>query len=57
VRRPRRRHSEKPIEVRQAIEKMFPTQERIELFARRKAKGWEAWGLDLLNEDEEFVLT
>ena len=56
VRRPRRRHSEKPIEVRQAIEKMFPTQERIELFARRKAKGWEAWGLDLLNEASENPL-
>jgi N6-adenosine-specific RNA methylase IME4 len=50
VRSPRKKHSEKPIEVIQAIEKMFPTQERIELFARRKTKGWSAWGLDVLEE-------
>lgn len=49
VRSPRKEHSEKPIEVMQAIEKMFPTQERIELFARRKTEGWSAWGLDVLN--------
>ena len=50
VRSPRRAHSEKPIEVMQAIEKMFPTQERIELFARGKTKSWSAWGLDVLEE-------
>jgi len=53
VQSPRREHSEKPIEVMQAIEKMFPTQERIELFARRKTKGWSAWGLDILKEGNE----
>lgn len=53
VRSPRKKHSEKPIEVIQAIEKMFPTQERIELFARRKTKGWSAWGLDILKESNE----
>ena len=53
VRSPRKTHSEKPIEVIQAIEKMFPTQERIELFARRKTKGWSAWGLDMLKESDE----
>jgi N6-adenosine-specific RNA methylase IME4 len=53
VRTRRRSHSEKPIEVIQAIEKMFPTQERIELFARRKTKGWSAWGLDMLDETAE----
>ena len=34
----------------QAIEKMFPTQERIELFARKKTKGWSTWGLDMTME-------
>jgi len=48
IRSPRREHSEKPIEVSQAIEKMFPTQERIELFARKKNKGWSVWGLDVV---------
>ena len=43
VRSPRKKHSEKPAEVIQAIEKMFPIQERIELFARRNTKDWSAW--------------
>lgn len=49
VRSPRKEHSEKPIEVIQAIEKMFPHHERIELFARRETMGWSAWGLDVIN--------
>ncbi|MBA7490296.1 hypothetical protein ES702_00833 [subsurface metagenome] len=53
VRSLRKKHSEKPIEVIQAIEKMFPTQERIELFARRKTKGWSIWGLDVLRDGDE----
>jgi N6-adenosine-specific RNA methylase IME4 len=52
VRSPRKKHSEKPIEVIQAIDKMFPTQERIELFARRKTKGWSVWGLDVFKESD-----
>jgi N6-adenosine-specific RNA methylase IME4 len=50
LRAPRGEHSAKPIEVAHAIERMFPTQKRIELFARRPMKGWEAWGLDLVND-------
>jgi len=53
VRAPRGKHSEKPIEIMQAIEKMFPTQERIELFARRKVKGWSVWGLEVLMQGED----
>jgi N6-adenosine-specific RNA methylase IME4 len=49
IRSPRKEHSEKPIEVIQAIEKMFPYQKRIELFARKKIEGWTSWGLDLVN--------
>jgi N6-adenosine-specific RNA methylase IME4 len=45
VRSPRGKHSEKPIEVLQGIEKMFPSQSKIELFARNKPKGWSVWGL------------
>jgi len=47
VRVPRGAHSEKPIEVLRGIEKMFPTQKKIELFARDKPKGWDVWGLDV----------
>jgi len=56
VRVPRKKHSEKPIEVIQAIEKMFPTQDRIELFARRKTRGWSVWGIDVLEESDEIIL-
>jgi len=47
VRVPRGKHSEKPIEVLRGIEEMFPTQKKIELFARQKHAGWDAWGLDI----------
>jgi len=46
----RGKHSEKPIEVLQGITKMFPTQDKIELFARRTAEGWDCWGLDVFEE-------
>lgn len=45
----RTKHSEKPIEVLHSIEKMFPQQSKIELFARRTQPHWEQWGLDILN--------
>ena len=38
-------HSVKPVEVRERIQKMFPGQNKIELFARRETEGWVAWGL------------
>jgi N6-adenosine-specific RNA methylase IME4 len=50
VREPRGEHSEKPLEVLKGIEQMFPTQERIELFARHKPEGWDVWGLDVREE-------
>jgi len=53
VRTPRGDHSEKPIEVLRGIEEMFPTQDRIELFARHQPKGWDVWGLDVREEYKE----
>ena len=47
---PRGKHSAKPREVREAIERMFPTQDRIELFARERPVGWDVWGLDVREE-------
>jgi len=52
VRAPRGSHSEKPNEVLKGIENMFPTQERIELFARHQPEGWDVWGLDVRAEYE-----
>ena len=45
---PRGEHSEKPLQVLNNISEMFPTQKRIELFARSNAPGWTAWGLDVI---------
>ncbi len=39
-------HSAKPEEVRLRIDAMFPEQEKIELFARRAAPGWDGWGAE-----------
>lgn len=52
VRVPRGEHSEKPIEVLRNIEQMFPTQDKIELFARHKPTNWDVWGLDVREEYE-----
>lgn len=43
----RGKHSEKPEEVIQGITKMFPEQEKIELFARKNYEGWDNWGLEI----------
>lgn len=40
-------HSVKPISVIDGITKMFPTQEKIELFARNNYYGWDNWGLEI----------
>ena len=37
-------HSAKPKQVRERIDQMFPTQTKIELFARQETPGWSAWG-------------
>jgi len=47
IRVPRGEHSQKPLEVLKNIEQMFPSQNRIELFARHKPVDWDVWGLDV----------
>ncbi len=42
-------HSEKPLAVIDGITKMFPTQDKIELFARNNFNGWDNWGLEIPN--------
>jgi N6-adenosine-specific RNA methylase IME4 len=44
---PRQGHSEKPTAVYEIIEKYYPNGKRIELFARHKREGWEAWGNEI----------
>jgi len=47
VRAPRGRHSEKPLKVLHGIQEMFPSQDKIELFARHNPENWDVWGLDV----------
>ena len=42
-------HSTKPEEIRRRIEEMFPTQSKLEMFARRKSPNWDIWGNELDN--------
>lgn len=39
-------HSEKPVAAYELIEAYFPTLPKIELNARARREGWEAWGLE-----------
>lgn len=49
IRAPRAKHSQKPNGVRLRIEEMYPNAQRLEMFARERALGWDVWG----NEVEE----
>lgn len=46
------KHSEKPEQFRQIIDTIYPYGKRIELFARVRAEGWDAYG----NEISDTVL-
>ncbi len=48
----RGRHSEKPEEFMSRIERMFPIQNKIELFARQKVEGWDCWGNEVESDIE-----
>lgn len=50
----RSKHSAKPHEARIRIHKMFPTQDKIELFARERVyiPKWDVWGNEI---DEEQI--
>ena len=48
---PRRRHSQKPSEFYEMIEKLH-SPPYIELFARQKREGWDCWGNEVENDVE-----
>ena len=48
----RGQHSKKPFEVREMIYSSFPDLNRIELFAREKAAGWDSWGNQISTEEK-----
>lgn len=43
----RTRHSAKPLKAYEVIESMYPSLSKIELFARNRRDGWDAWGDEL----------
>jgi len=47
----RTEHSKKPDIFYEIIEKMYPKHSKIELFARSKREGWEAWGNETHYQD------
>lgn len=48
---PKSKHSKKPKEVRDLINK-FPHKDKIELFAREKTEGWDVWGNEVESDIE-----
>ncbi len=47
---PRGKHSQKPEIIRHRISKMFPEQNKIELFARTTADSWDSWGNEIQSD-------
>ena len=45
----RTQHSKKPDGVRERIGQMFPTQKKLEMFARQKCDGWDVFGNEVEN--------
>lgn len=52
---PPRRHSEKPDAVYELIEAYYPNLPRIELNARRRRAGWDAWGLEAPEDEAAYM--
>jgi N6-adenosine-specific RNA methylase IME4 len=52
---PRLKHSRKPAEAYVRIEELLGDVSRIELFARRRRRGWDSWGDELDDSDVELV--
>lgn len=48
-------HSVKPTKVIDGISKMFPEQDKIELFARNNYFGWDNWGLEIPDNKIEII--
>ena len=41
-----KRHSQKPQKAYEIIERLYPTQRKIELYARNSRDNWDCWGLE-----------
>lgn len=55
IQSPLRKHSQKPHETYVKIEKLMGDLPRIELFARCKREGWDAWGNQVPKETQKLL--
>jgi N6-adenosine-specific RNA methylase IME4 len=55
IRAPRREHSRKPDEVFDGLERLFGPVRCLELFARERRPGWEAWGNEITQQEAEAL--
>jgi len=53
---PKTNHSKKPEVVYEIIEKMYPNQKYLELFARQKREKWTSWGLEIEGKNQANIL-
>ena len=49
------RHSQKPIEAYEMIEKLYPNSNRLEMYARARRDGWDSWGNELDKQNDLTV--
>ena len=54
IRAERTKHSKKPQEVRENIDRLFGDIPRVELFAREKHEGWDVWGNEVESDIDLF---
>lgn len=52
---PRGEHSQKTTKVIEGISKMFPEQEKTELFARANYNSWDNWELEILDNKTDIL--
>ena len=51
----RGRHSQKPVEVYNRIEKLMGNVPKLELFARERRQGWDVWGNQVPNHTQALL--
>jgi len=47
-----KRHSQKPEISYEIINRLYPTQKKLEMFSRNKRKGFDSWGNEIQNDIE-----
>lgn len=56
IQEPIQKHSQKPDRVRKEIVRLMGELPRIELFARQKTAGWDAWGNEIIPQRPRLTI-